>query len=83
MRSTSKPFTAAKNKNDRVDSEKIAHLLRSNLIPPAYVYPAELRPLRALLRQRIFFVWQRSDLLARIHSPSTGSQPAARAPDPA
>ena len=26
-----------KNKNDRIDSEKIAHLLRSNLIPPAYV----------------------------------------------
>ena len=29
-----------KNKNDRIDSEKIAHLLRSNLIPPSYVYPA-------------------------------------------
>ena len=27
-----------------------------------------MRPLRALLRQRIFFVWQRSELLARIHS---------------
>lgn len=57
-----------KNKNDRIDSEKIAHLLRSNLIPPAYVYPAEKRPLRALLRQRIFYVWSRAELLARIHS---------------
>jgi transposase len=57
-----------KNKNDRVDSEKLTHLLRSNLIPPAYVYPADQRPLRALLRQRIFFVWRRSELLARIHS---------------
>lgn len=57
-----------KNKNDRVDSEKLTHLLRSNLIPPAYVYPADKRPLRALLRQRIFFVWSRSELLARIHS---------------
>jgi transposase len=57
-----------KNKNDRIDSEKLAHLLRSNLIPPAYVYPAEKRPLRALLRQRTFFVWQRADLLARIQS---------------
>jgi len=27
-----------KNKNDRIDSEKLTHLLRSNLIPPAYVY---------------------------------------------
>jgi transposase len=43
-------------------------LLRSNLIPPAYVYPAEKRPLRALLRQRIYYVWRRSELLARIHS---------------
>jgi transposase len=57
-----------KNKNDRIDSEKLTHLLRSNLIPPAYVYPAEGRPLRALLRQRIFYVWSRSELLARIQS---------------
>src|SRR5688500_18726917 len=57
-----------KNKNDRVDSEKLTHLLRSNLIPPVYVYPADKRPLRALLRQRIFYVWSRSELLARISS---------------
>jgi transposase len=63
-----KAIHGGKNKNDRIDSEKIAHLLRSNLIPPSYVYPADKRPLRALLRQRIFYVWQRSELLARIHS---------------
>ena len=57
-----------KNKNDRVDSEKLAHLLRSNLIPPAFVYPSEKRPLRALLRQRTFYVWRRSELVARIQS---------------
>ena len=57
-----------KNKNDRIDSEKLAHLLRTNLIPPSYVYPAAQRPLRALLRQRLFYVWRRSELLARIHS---------------
>jgi len=57
-----------KNKNDRIDSEKITHLLRSNLIPPAYVYPAKLRPLRALLRQRLVYVWSRAELLARISS---------------
>jgi transposase len=57
-----------KNKNDRIDSEKLTHLLRSNLIPPAYVYPSAQRPLRALLRQRIFYVWRRSELLARISS---------------
>lgn len=59
---------SGKNKNDRIDSEKLTHLLRSNLIPPAYVYPARMRPLRALLRQRIAYVWRRAELLARIHS---------------
>ena len=63
-----KAIHGGKNKNDRIDSEKLTHLLRSNLIPPAYVYPAEKRPLRALLRQRVFFVRRRSELLARIYS---------------
>ena len=64
-----------KNKNDRIDSEKLAHLLRSNLIPPAYVYPTQQRPLRALLRQRIFYVWRRAQLLARIHSHQLAHNP--------
>jgi transposase len=55
-----------KNKNDRIDSEKLAHLLRTNLIPVAYVYPSEKRPVRALLRQRMGFVWKRSELMARV-----------------
>jgi transposase len=63
-----KAIHGGKNKNDRLDSEKIAHLLRSNLIPPSYRYPAALRPLRGLLRQRTYFVWRRTDLLARIQS---------------
>jgi transposase len=63
-----KAIHGGKNKNDRIDSEKLAHLLRSNFIPPAYVYPAEWRPIRALLRQRLNFVWKRSALLARIQS---------------
>ena len=63
-----KAIHGGKNKNDRIDSEKLTHLLRSNLIPPAYVYPSMQRPLRALLRQRTFYVWSRSALLARIQS---------------
>ncbi len=61
-------INGGKNKNDKVDSEKLTHLLRSNLIPPSYVYPSDKRPLRALLRQRIYFVWSRAELLARISS---------------
>ncbi len=63
-----KAIHGGKNKNDRIDSEKLCHLLRSNLIPTAYVYPAEKRPLRALLRQRLLYVWNRSELLSRIQS---------------
>ena len=63
-----KAIHGGKNKNDRIDSEKIAHLLRANLIPPAYVYPAALRPLRALWRQWLCYVWRRAELLARIQS---------------
>ena len=63
-----KAIHGGKNKNDRIDSEKLAHLLRANLIPPSYVYPSAQRPFRALLRQRLFFVWQRADLLSRIQS---------------
>jgi transposase len=57
-----------KNKNDRIDSEKLTHLLRCNLLPPAYVYPAQKRPMRALLRQRVCYVWRRTELLNRIAS---------------
>jgi transposase len=63
-----KAIHGGKNKNDRIDSEKLAHLLRSNLIPPAYVYPRARRPLRALLRQRLTFVWHRTELLARLRA---------------
>jgi len=45
-----------KNKNDRIDSEKLARLLAGNLIPYSYVYPADKRPVRALLRQRLTYV---------------------------
>jgi len=61
-----KAIHGGKNKNDRIDSEKLTHLLRSNLIPPSYVYPAGKRPVRALLRQRMTYVWRRAELLQRV-----------------
>lgn len=61
-----KAIHGGKNKNDRIDSEKLARLLRGNLIPPAYAYPAAKRPMRDLLRQRTSYVWQRVELLQRI-----------------
>jgi len=75
-----KAIHGGKNKNDRLDSEKLAHLLRTNLIPYAYVYPAAQRPLRALLRQRAGYVWQRADLIKRIQcfQLAEGKEPAPR-----
>jgi transposase len=75
-----KHIHGGKNKNDRIDSEKLAHLLRSNLIPPSYVYPSERRPIRALLRQRMSFVWQRAALMTHISMNQTaeGLKPAAK-----
>jgi len=69
-----------KNKNDRVDSEKLAHLLRANLIPPSYVYPAEKRPVRGLLRQRMTYVWRRAELMMRvqINQIAEGREPVAK-----
>lgn len=61
-----KHIHGGKNKNDRIDSEKLAHLLRANLIPPAYVYPREYRPMRALLRQRMKYVWARASLIGHL-----------------
>lgn len=75
-----KAIHGGKNKNDRIDSEKLAHLLRSNLIPYAYVYPAAQRPVRALLRQRAGYVWERADLIKRIQcfQLAEGQEPVAR-----
>ena len=61
-----KHIHGGKNKNDRIDSKKLAHLLRVNLIPPAYVYPSKNRPMRALMRQRMKYVWARASLIGHL-----------------
>jgi transposase len=61
-----KHIHGGKNKNDRIDSEKLASLLRANLIPPAYVYPSEMRPIRALLRQRMSYVQECTRIKTRL-----------------
>ncbi len=61
-----KAIHGGKSKNDKIDSEKIARLIRGGTFPQAYVYPAELRPYRDLLRRRNFLVHVRSEVLAHI-----------------
>lgn len=63
-----KAIHGAKVKNDKVDSQKIAALLRGGTFPMAYVYPPEMRPTRDLLRRRNYLVRRRSDLLAHIQN---------------
>lgn len=57
-----------KAKNDRIDSRKIAALLKAGLIPQAYVYPPEMRATRDLLRRRNYLMRRRADLLAHIQN---------------
>ncbi len=47
-----KAITAAKKKNDQADAEKLADLLRVNLIPECVMMSEELRELRRVLRYR-------------------------------
>jgi transposase len=63
-----KAIHGSKTKNDKTDSQKIAVLLRGGMIPMAYVYPAEMRATRDLLRRRMFFKHKRSELLAHIQN---------------
>jgi transposase len=60
-----------KAKNDRIDSHKIAALLRGGLIPQAYVYPRRMRATRDLLRRRNHLVHKRAELYAHIQNTSS------------
>jgi len=61
-----------KSKNDKIDSHKIAALLKGGLIPQAYVYPRKKRATRDLMRRRNHFMRKRAELLA--HTQNTASQ---------
>jgi len=62
-----KAVHAAKHKNDKIDAEKIARLLRGGNLPMAYVYPEAMRATRDLLRRRTYLVRQRAERSAHIH----------------
>ena len=66
-----KAIHGGKAKNDRIDCEKIARLLRGGTFPLAYVYPKEMRGTRDLLRRRTFFVRRRAELLAHLQNTFT------------
>lgn len=63
-----KAIHGGKAKNDRIDSHKIAVLLRGGMIPMAYVYPARMRATRDLLRRRNHFMRKRAELYSHIQN---------------
>src|SRR5215831_7543057 len=67
-----KAIHGGKAKNDKIDAQKIAVLLRGGMLPQAYVYPAAMRATRDLLRRRLHLRRKRAELLA--HVQNTNSQ---------
>jgi transposase len=63
-----KAIHGGKAKNDKIDSHKIATLLRGGMLPQAYVYPARMRATRDLLRRRNHFMRKRAELFAHIQN---------------
>ena len=63
-----KAIASARLKNDKVDAATLAHLLRSNLLPEAWIAPQSIREQRALLRHRAQLVRLRTLLRNRIHA---------------
>jgi len=55
-------------KTDAVDAKTLAHLLRAELLPEAYIAPRELRDVRELLRHRAALVAMRTALKNRVHA---------------
>jgi transposase len=63
-----KAIAAARLKNDRVDAERLALLLRGDLLPTVWIPPASLREARELIRRRIQLVWLRGVIRNRLHA---------------
>jgi transposase len=62
-----KAIAEARIKTDAIDSETLAHLLRTNLIPEAYLRPRESREEQMTLRTRCFYVKLRTKVRNKIH----------------
>lgn len=61
-----KAIHGGKTKSDRIDSEKLAFLLRGGNFPTSYVYPKDMRGTRDLLRRRSTIVRRRSATIVHV-----------------
>jgi hypothetical protein len=65
---STKAIHGGKAKNDKIDSRKIAALLRGGMLPQASGYPAEMRATRDLRRRRTHLMRKRSERLSHVHN---------------
>jgi transposase len=63
-----KAIAAARLKNDRIDSATLAHLLRCDLLPAAWMADEATRELRQQVRLRATLVRQRTRLKNQVHA---------------
>ena len=80
-----KAIHGGKAKNDTIDAQKIAILLRGGMLPQASVSPAERRATRDRLRRRMHLMRTRAELLTHVqqtHSqdnlPESGTKIASK-----
>lgn len=61
-------YSGLKYSNDKDDAHWLAHLLRLNILPTGYIYPADNRPMRDRLRKRLQLVQQRTKNILSLKS---------------
>lgn len=73
-------IASARIKTDKIDATTLAHLLRTNLLPTAYIPPRAIRDQRELLRYRASFVRLRTQVKNKIAAivRKTGVQPPTK-----
>lgn len=61
-------YSGLKYTDDRSDAIWLARMLKMNLIREGYIYPKEYRPARDLMRRRMMFVQQRTQMVLSLKS---------------
>jgi len=61
-----KALVSGKKKNDQIDAETLADLLRCNLLPEVHMMPSWMRDLRRILRYRNLLIRQRTQFKNRM-----------------
>lgn len=63
-----KAIASARIKTDKIDAKILAHLLRTDLLPEAYIPPKKIRNLKELLRLRASLVQMQTQVKNRLHA---------------